>query len=190
MLKETENPPIIWPQEKTVADFVGTWWVAHTRSRNEKTIAWHLASKEVQYFLPMSWKVSRKKNRTIRSLLPIFTGYLFFCGNENDRLEALRTNRIANIIPVSDPQTLVRQLAPIEKALRSGKTLQPHEYLKAGQKCRIVAGPLMGTEGIVLKTPKETRLILQIEMLGQATSVEINTEMLEPVDTPQEQKQP
>jgi hypothetical protein len=183
VLKETENPPLVWPQERSIADFQGTWWVAHTRSRNEKAVAWLLAGKDIQYFLPMSWKVSRKKGRTVRSLLPVFSSYLFFCGQEIDRLEALKTNRVATIIPVFDQAGLVAQLLPIEKALLAGKTLLPHEYLKVGQKCKVTAGPLMGTEGIVVRHgEKKMRLVLAIEMLGQATSVEIDTEMLEPVE--------
>ena len=39
----------------------------------------------------------------------------------------------------------------------------------------------MGTEGIVVKTRQQTRLLLQVEMLGQATSVEIDMDMIEPV---------
>lgn len=183
MLKETENPPIIWPQEKSIADFYGTWWVAHTRSRNEKAVAWAMVGREIPYFLPMSWKVSRKKNRTFRSLLPVFSSYVFFCGQEKDRLEVLKTNRVATIIPVFEQARLVAELLPIEKALRAGKTLLSHEYIKVGQRCRVVAGPLMGTEGIVVRQgSKNLRLILAVEMLGQATSVEIDAEMLEPVE--------
>lgn len=183
MLKEIENPPIIWPEQKSVDQFEGTWWVAHTRSRNEKALAWQLANHGVQYFLPMSWKVSRKKQRTIRSLLPIFPGYLFFCGEENHRLEVLKTNRVAGLIPVHDQAQLVAELKPIETVLRAGENLLPHDYLKAGQKCRVIAGPLMGTEGIVEVTPKGSRLILQVDMLGQAASVEIDMDMVEKIES-------
>ena len=91
MLKASENPPMTWPQHQSIDDFEGTWWVAHTKSRNEKALAWQLVKKQVQYFLPMTWKVRRKKGRTLRSLMPIFPGYLFFCGGQEDRLEVLKT---------------------------------------------------------------------------------------------------
>jgi transcriptional antiterminator RfaH len=182
VLKVSENPPIVWPEEKSIADFVGTWWVAHTKARNEKAMAWQLVHKSVPYFLPMSWKVSRKSGRTIRSLLPLFSGYVFFCGGEAERLEALKTNRTAAIIPVIDQARLIRELVPIETLLQLGKPVMPHDYLKVGQRCRVIAGPLMGTEGLVIQTPKETRLVLQVEMLGQAASVEIDFDMVEKID--------
>ncbi len=182
MLKVSENPPIIWPQVESIREFVGQWWVVHTRSRNEKALAHDLMSKNVSYFLPMSWKVRRKSRRTIRSFLPLFSGYLFFCGQEDQRVELLKTNRVANLIEVHDQQKLVDELVQIAQALRSGAPLTPHKYLKAGQKCRVISGPLIGLEGIVVRTRGATRLVLQVDMLGQAASVEIDVDLIEVLD--------
>ncbi len=182
MLKVSENPPIIWPQEESIRDFSGQWWVVHTRSRNEKALAHDLMSKNVSYFLPMSWKVRRRSRRTIRSFLPLFSGYLFFCGQEDQRVELLKTNRVANLIEVIDQETLLDELVQIAQALRSGAPLTPHKYLKAGQKCRVITGPLIGLEGIVVKTKNAIRLVLQIDMLGQAASVEIDIDLIEVLD--------
>jgi transcription antitermination factor NusG len=60
--------------------------------------------------------------------------------------------------------------------------LTPHEYLKTGQKCRVIAGPLLGLQGVVVKTRGAMRLVLQVDMLGQAASVEIDIDMIEVVD--------
>lgn len=182
MLKVGENPPIVWPEGKSTRDFAGLWWVAHTKSRNEKALAKDLIHKNISYFLPMSWKIRRQKGRTIRSLLPLFSGYLFFCGKENQRLEVLRTNRVANLLAVKDQQILLNELSQIEQALRTGAALTPHKYIKAGQYCRVIGGPLADLQGIVVKTRNTARLLLQIDMLGQATSVEIDTDMIEVVD--------
>ena len=182
MLKASENPPLVWPEGRSIADFQGDWWAAHTKARNEKALAHQLVQREVSYFLPMHWKVSKNRGRTIRSLLPLFPGYLFFCGDDNDRLEVLKTNRTANILPVQDQQLLIDELAPIQTVLQLGKTVLPHDYIKVGQKCRVTAGPLMGAEGIVVETPKETRLVLQVDMLGQAASVEIAADMIEKIE--------
>jgi transcriptional antiterminator RfaH len=182
LLKQSENPPITWPEEKSIGEFVGPWWVAHTKSRNEKALAQDLIRKSICYFLPMTWKAHRRQGRTFRSLLPLFSGYLFFCGNENERRELLRTNRVANVIEVKDQRKLVAELSQIEHALRTGAALSPHRYIKAGQQCRVTAGSLAGLQGVVLKTERSARLILQIDMLGQAASVEIDIDMIETID--------
>jgi transcriptional antiterminator RfaH len=182
LLKMHENPPIIWPQVDSIRDFCGRWWVAHTKSRNEKALAHDLIAKNVSYFLPMAMKVQRRTHRTHRSLLPLFTGYLFFCGEENDRVELLKTNRVANLLEVTDQDGLVQELVRFEQALRVGAPLTPHKYIKKGQLCRVIAGPLLGLEGIVVEHRGGARLVLQIDMLGQAASVEISVDMIEPVE--------
>ena len=182
MLKVSENPPLLWPEVESIYDLAGQWWVVHTKSRNEKALAHDLIRRNISYFLPMTWNVRRKSRRTMRSLLPLFSGYLFFCGSESDRLELLRTDRAANLIEVKDQQKLLKELQQIEQALRAGVPVAPHKYIKEGQKCRVVAGPLMGLEGVVARTRGATRLVLQVDMLGQAASVEIDVDMIEIAD--------
>jgi transcription termination/antitermination protein NusG len=184
LLKESENPPILYPEGLAIPQLTGQWWVVHTKSRNEKALAQDLMAKEIPYFLPMSLNIRRHKERTFKSLLPVFTGYMFFCGKELDRVEVLKTNRVAGILDVVDQAKLIGELAQIEQALRAGAPLLPHDYIKKGQWCRVTAGPLMGLEGIVLEVKKITRLVLQIEMLGQATCVEIDVNMIERIETP------
>lgn len=182
MLKVSENPSMIWPDNQTIRDFAGLWWVAHTKSRNEKALAQDLIRKKISYFLPMINKVIRRKGRTTRSLLPLFSGYLFFCGEEEQRISLLKTNRVANIIEVKDQETLLDELSQIEQALRAGAPLVPYKYIKAGQRCRVTAGPLADLHGVVVRTKGNTRLVLQIDMLGQAASVEIDVDMIEILD--------
>ena len=166
MLSASENPPIIWPEEHSVIDFSGKWWVAHTKSRNEKALAHDLMNKDISYFLPMTWKVSRKSRRTIKSLLPLFNGYVFFCGDENQRLELLRTDRVANLIEVNNQEQLIDELVQIERVLRSGEPLTPHKYLKKGQKCRVIAGPLMGIQGIIINIKGDIWLMIGTNSSG------------------------
>jgi transcriptional antiterminator RfaH len=177
---------MIWPEGKTLREFTGQWWVAHTKSRNEKALASDLANKGISYFLPMRWKAKKTRGRTIKSLLPIFSGYLFFCGDEKRRVETLKTNRVANLIEVRNQQRLVEELSQIEQALAAGANLSPHDYIKVGQKCRVIGGALAGLNGIVVKARNEMRLVLQIDMLGQAASVEIGTDMIEAIDENEE----
>jgi transcription antitermination factor NusG len=182
LLKATENPPLVWPENSSICEFSGQWWVAHTKSRNEKALAQDLISREINYFLPMSWKIRRRGGRKMRSLLPLFGGYLFFCGQESQRVEVLKTNRVAGLIEVKDQQKLLRELMQIEQALNSGKDIAAHKYIRAGQRCRVLQGPLADLEGIVVKSKNAVRLVLQVDLLGQAASVEIDTDIIEVVD--------
>lgn len=184
MLRGEDNPPLSYPDGIPISEFSGIWSVAHTKSRNEKALAHDMITRGVPYFLPMAWNVRRHSQRGVKSLLPLFTGYLFFCGDDNLRVEVLRTNRVANIIDVVDQACLIKELGQIDVALRAGAPLIPHTFVKVGQWCRVKAGPLMGLEGIVEEVRHVTRLILQVNMLGQAASVEIDVDMIEPIEEP------
>jgi len=181
MLKLSENPPIIYPPEATIEQIEGRWWVAHTKSRNEKALAWMLAKWDIPYFLPLTEKVTHRKQRVFKSLLPLFGGYVFFNGGEEQRYRALTSNRIANVIEVADQGKIVRELSNIEKAVTSGLPIDPHPHLKVGERYRVSAGPLMGCEGVVVRKKNVTRILLKVEILGQAAAVEIDSELLEPL---------
>ncbi len=142
-----------------------------------------MQKKNISYFLPMTENVYKHSRRVFRSILPLFSGYVFFCGSEEDRLEALKTNRIANIIPIENQKQFINELLPIERALTSGMNLAPYAYIKKGQNCRIIAGPLLDTEGIVVSELNKTRLVLQIDILGKATCLDIDANLLEIIET-------
>lgn len=178
MLKLNENPPLTWP-DKRIRDFDGTWWAVHCKSRNEKALAWDMVHKKISYFLPMSLNVRKGNGRTTKTLLPLFPGYIFFCGNERQRLEVLRTNRVANIINVQDQAQLVQELEAIEKVLAVGIAIEPWQQFDRGCSHRVIAGPLVNTKGQIIHINGKTHFVLTVDVLGLTISVEIASDMLE-----------
>ncbi|HOJ74419.1 MAG TPA: transcription termination/antitermination NusG family protein [Phycisphaerae bacterium] len=170
------------PACRSIRDLPGPWWVAHTRSRHEKALAVDLLAQQVPYFLPMVERTLVVRGRRFRGMLALFPGYVFFVGDASARYRALATSHVANVIPVVDQERFVNELAQIEQALVSPSGLDPFPYLKQGVRCRIKAGPLAGIQGIIVRRGGVTRLVLQIEMLGQAVATEIDPELLEPLD--------
>jgi transcription antitermination factor NusG len=167
------------PAGSTVADIGGTWWVAHTRGRHEKSLAQDLLAHAISYFLPMMQRTLIIRKRRFQSMIPLFPGYLFFAGDDTARYRALCTSHVANVIPVVDQARLVYELAQIERALATPSGFDPFPYLRRGARCRIVAGPLEGVHGVVERRDGITRLILQVEMLGQAVATQIDPALLE-----------
>src|SRR5689334_13267869 len=97
----------------------GRWYVAHTRSRNEKALADELSRLHIPNYLPLAQRITRSPTtrRISRSLVPVFPGYVFFHGTEEHRHSALRTNRIAHVLHVTDQAQIVRELAGIHELL-------------------------------------------------------------------------
>ena len=101
MLRFEENPPMRTPSTASVADMSGDWWVAHTKARFEKALAFDLIAKGIGYYLPMVERVKLSGGRKRRLLLPLFPSYVFFCGDSDARYAALATNRLCQAIAVT-----------------------------------------------------------------------------------------
>ena len=181
VLRPEQNPPVVWPEGVSVEQLTGQWWVAHTKARNEKALAWDLLKRKTSYFLAMAERVQVIRGRKVRSQAVLFPGYVFFCGSEDDRYGALTTNRIASTIEVGDQERLIRELAGVQKALESPQPLDPYPYLKTGVKCMVASGPLKGVEGLLVQRRNVSRLVLQVHVLGQAVATEIDADLLEVV---------
>jgi len=182
MLKAADNPPIVSPLVSRLADLDGRWWVAHTRPRCEKAFAWDLIRRSIGYFLPLARRVRMSGGRKRRVLMPLFPSYVFFCGREEDRYAAMTTNRVCQTIEVADQSRLAEELTAIETALAGQADLDLYPFAAAGQRCRVTAGPFQGVEGVVVQRSRQARLVLQVTILGQGACLEIDADVLEPVD--------
>ena len=162
------------------------WCVAHTRPRNEKALAEELQRLCVPFYLPLYKKTtrSRRTGRKSQSIVPVFSGYVFLRGTQEQRYRALKTQRIVNLIDVGDQARLVNELRQIEKVLQSPNAFAWHRRLQAGDWVRVTAGTLMGLEGVISKRLSKFRVVLNVDMLGQSISVDIPEDLLENIDPP------
>jgi len=182
MLKLSENPAILTPRVQSLTELTGTWWVGYTKPRFEKVFAWDLLSHGIGYFLPMREKVIFSGSRKRRLMVALFPSYVFFCGTEQDRYTALRTNRVCQTIEVADQEALIDELASIEKALLSKAVIDNYPRLPVGSACRIASGPMMGIEGVVIRRYRgKARMVLEVTILGQGALAEIEADLLEPI---------
>jgi len=180
MLKLSDNPPMLYPELPSLRDIPGRWWVAHTKSRFEKTFAHDLCCRGISYFLPMVRRTIVSGGRRRQGLSPLFSGYAFFAGDEHARHAALATDRLCQVIPATNQARLIDELCSIQRALSGELKLDPYPWAAVGRRCRIVRGALRGLEGIVIhREDGAMRLVLQVSMLGQGVAVEVEGAMLE-----------
>ena len=181
MLKYTDNPPILSPWVQSLTELQGAWWVAHTKARNEKAFAWDCHAAGIGYFLPLYERRVVSGKRLRRVLLPLFPSYVFFCGDSVQRYEALTTNRLCQVIPVTGQEELIAELSHLEHALRGKAEFDPFPYAAVGQTCRITAGPFRGVEGVVVHRDGVTKIILRVSILSQGAMMKIDAGLLEPL---------
>ena len=182
MLTAAENPPMLLPGIDSLHDLDGHWWVAHTKARCEKALAWDLLESKIAFFLPMFEQTAIWGGRKRRVLKPLFPSYVFFSGSETDRYRATTTGRVCQMIPVVHREQFVSELDAVRLALASKRTMNAYPHAAVGKRCRVTSGPLQGIEGIVIHNKHSVQIVLQVSMLGQGTSLEIEADLLEPAD--------
>lgn len=159
----------------------GSWWVLHTRPRAEKALARRLLGRSISFFLPLYRRQWRSNNRQFDSYLPLFSGYLFLHGENEDRVHALETNLVARTLKVEDQSQFHADLARVHQMLVAGVTIAPEDRLQPGNRVEIVSGPLVGMQGKILARDKKMRFFIEVQFLQQGVSVEIESWMIRPI---------
>lgn len=157
------------------------WWAVYTKSRQEKSLARQLLALELPFYLPLIPKVSNIGGRRMKSLLPLFGGYLFLYASDDERMRALETNRIAHLWSAPRVDELTRDLQSVRTLIDSGVPLTTEGQLQSGRRVRVKSGALEGLEGIVLSRRGEDRLLVAVQFLQQGVSVQIKDYLLEPI---------
>ena len=157
------------------------WWAVYTKARQEKALARQLVQMEVPFYLPLVPKENMIRGRRVKSHIPLFTGYVFVCGDEEQRVKSLTTNRISTMLPVDDQVQLLTDLRQIAQLIQVDAPLTVEARLTAGDPVRIKNGPMAGLEGVVITRRGQARLLVAVKMLQQGVSVEIEDFLLEPL---------
>jgi len=182
MLALSENPPMVLEGTPAFAEISGDWWIAHTRARNEKALAWDLHEAKIPYFLPMVEHTTISSGQKRRSLKPLFPSYLFFCGSETARYRALTTSRVCQVIAVRQKEKFIGEIEAVRRGVEGGSKLALYPFVAVGKRCRIARGALRGIEGTVISTEDVAQIVLHVSMLGQGAVLQIGADFLEAID--------
>ena len=154
------------------------WFAVYTKSQHEKSIAKQLAYKGIDHYLPLYRTEHRWTHRRRVTLdLPLFPNYLFVHILQSERARVLATEGIVMLVDRGDvispiPDAEIDRLRA-ELPLRAS---EPHSEVAIGQKGRIIAGPLAGMEGIILRQKGALRLILTVPLINRSVAVEVNAD--------------
>jgi transcription antitermination factor NusG len=166
------------PPPAPVADKrVGSGWVAvWTRSRHEQVARAHLTTRGIEVFLPLVSRWSQRRNHRLKIDWPLFPGYCFAHITPNRRVDVLSCPGVVNLVSVNGAPALVPpdEIDGIRRLIATGMQYQQHPCIREGTTARVVSGPLTGVVGRVVRTGSQTRLILSVELISAAVSVEVD----------------
>jgi transcriptional antiterminator RfaH len=173
----------LWQGDPLGAETGQRWWCLHTKPRQEKALARVLQKRRITHYLPQVVHVWRMPGgRKMRSLLPLFPGYLFLHGDDYDRVEARRGNHLAHALEVPDQALLERDLRQIHQMLSSGLPVAAEPTHAVGSKVRILSGPLTGIVGTVIRRDGRDRFVALVTFLGRGARISLRDWQVEPVD--------
>ena len=157
------------------------WYALYTRHQHEKVVAQILTRRGFEILLPLYKSVRRWKDRTKVLSVPLFSCYIFLKGGLERRWDILNTPGIYDLVssggqPIAIP---THEINAIQQVVNSGFRLEPHPFLKIGERVRIKRGPLAGLQGLLVRQRNIYRLVLSVEMLGRAAAVEVDSFLVE-----------
>ena len=158
------------------------WWAIYTRHQHEKSVAQVLSTKGFEIFLPLYDSVRRWKDRNKSLSLPLFPCYVFVRGGLNRRLQVVTTPGVHTILYSGERIATIpnEEMDAIRAAINSPSKVEPHPFLRCGEKVRVTRGSLEGVVGVLVRKKSLYRLVLSVEMLAQSVAVEIDAADVEP----------
>jgi transcriptional antiterminator RfaH len=148
-----------------------SWWVLHTKPRQEKSLARQMLRAEVPFYLPLVPRRSLVRGRVLEAHVPLFPGYLFLLADRDERVTALATQRVVRSLAVADQPQLRHDLWQVHCLIAAGAPVTPEERLAPGDAVEIRAGPLAGLRGRIVRGASGRRFVVRVDFIQQGASV-------------------
>lgn len=161
------------------------WYVVHTTPQREKTVANQISNLGMEFFLPTYKTVRQWSDRKKKVELPLFPNYVFVHTSERERHLLFSISNLVKFVSIERKPVKVREseIATVKRVLEADDVdLGEANYFETGSKVRIAQGQLAGLEGRVLKQNGKSRLLIRIDELRKAFSINIATSLLESAD--------
>ena len=152
------------------------WYAAYTKHQHERKCADLLTRRGVEVYLPLYRCVRQWQDRRKKLALPLFPGYVFFRSTLSNRIEILSTPGVFFIVASAGRASSIpdQDIHSLRTMTNSQAIIEPHPFLHSGDLVRIRRGPLAGVRGILTRLKNQDRLVLCVELLRKAVSVEVN----------------
>ena len=159
------------------------WFAIWTRSRHEQVVRQQLETKQIEAFLPTITRWSRWKDRKKKIDWPLFPGYCFARFDPSGTLPVLKCAGVVNIVSFEGKPAPIPEyeIDSIRLLVASELQFDPCPHVREGTMVEVTHGPLCGVVGrLMRKDAHRARLVLSVDLIGQAISVEVDAADVRP----------
>jgi transcription antitermination factor NusG len=161
------------------------WYALYTRSRFEKKMLSELTDRRIEVFLPMREVLSRWKDRKKRIWIPLFPGYIFInhVDTPENRYRILNIPGAVRFVGFEGRANPIpeEQIQYVRRFLEASIAIDPYPYIQVGSRVEVIAGPLKGIRGILIEKRGRFRFVIQVDLIRQAVSAEIDASDVRPI---------
>lgn len=155
------------------------WFVLQTKPRYEKTVLSQVEQKNIEVYVPFTERIRIWSDRKKKIQVPLFSGYVFVHGNEEERLRAV-SNTVGAIkyIYFQNRPAVVsdREIELIKYSLLEPDKINIEETkIRKGDSIRVTHGVFKGMRGYVNEFRGKYKLTVNLEELSYSFSIILNS---------------
>lgn len=156
------------------------WIAVYTKSRHEQIAINELSKKDIESFCPMFKERRQWSDRKKWVHFPLFRSYVFARIHLKENIFVLQTIGVNKIVKFQNKISIIpdQVINDIKNIVDGGYKIQQVDYFIKGDEVSVVSGPLKGVNGIIQDLKGDSRLIMKVEAIRQAFSIEISSEQL------------
>ncbi len=160
------------------------WYAVYTTPRAEKKVSLRLEQQGISHYLPMTKTLRQWSDRKKMVESPLFGSYLFVHIHEADYYRVLNTNGVVRYVTFDGKAAEIPayQIEIVKRLLHESVEMEVcSEPIGIGDPVEVMAGPLMGTLGVLVSHRGENRMAIKIDYVHTAILVNIPGYLLERV---------
>ncbi len=153
------------------------WIAVYTKSRHEQIVINELNKKNIESYCPMFKERRQWSDRKKWVHFPLFRSYVFANIEIKENIYVLQTIGVNKIVQFQKKISIIpnQVIDNIKNIIKGGYKVEQADYFIKGDEVCVVSGPLKGLDGVVLDLRGANKIIIKIEAIQQAFSVEISS---------------
>ena len=169
---------VIEANEVTVNPSSSSWYVIHTKPRQEQRALTNLQQQGYRCYLPMITLEKLVRGRLNLVEEPLFPRYLFICldnGRQGQNWAPIRsTLGVSGLVTFgSTPAKIDAELIALLQTQQAELDASPERLFHKGEVLIVAEGPFAGLEAVYQMPSGDNRAMVLIELMGKVAQMQI-----------------